>query len=99
MNQSTRYFIFVALFAVAGFGVYTLMNKNVSSDNSLNTAEVKESAITGELVAEANAPKQEEVMGEEAETAEEGQDAQEEVKIDENNVEEVQDEQAEEDVK
>jgi hypothetical protein len=72
MNKSMRYLVFTLLFAVVGFGVYSLMNKStVSVDES---SQVSTEAIpTGTdtmPVAQAEPAKQEEVIGDEAKEGE-----------------------------
>ena len=71
MNKSMRYLIFACLFAVAGFGVYSLMNKSavtVDENAAAATTEVVDpAAVATEVAANAEAPKAEEVIGQEGE--------------------------------
>jgi hypothetical protein len=69
MNKSMRYLVFACLFAVAGFGVYSLMNKSAVAvdENAAATAEVVDPSAVATEVAQADAPKVEEVVGQEGE--------------------------------
>lgn len=68
MNKSMRSLVFVLLFAAAGFGAYTLMNKSAVSvdENSQVTADYLDTPTAVERVAQADVPA-EEVIGEEGE--------------------------------
>lgn len=73
MNKSTRYVFFALLFAVAGFGLYSLMNKQTAITEEATPAATEAAVDANQTVevAQAEAPKQEEVLGEEAKPAEE----------------------------
>jgi hypothetical protein len=68
MNKSMRSLVFVLLFAAAGFGAYTLMNKSAVAvdENSQVTADFVDTTTGIEQVAQADVPT-EEVIGEEGE--------------------------------